>query len=256
MEDLLFQYYFNTFVHDRITHMTLRPNFPVAIIALLVSFTYVNSQTISNINRWEGSSHAITAENSAISEGRYDLCEETCWHRDAYVKANLLEGALFIANIAGEMDLWEQWSFALPVSWSSWDYTKSTIKFRTFKIMPEIRFWSYQFYGLFVGAHFGLAYYNLAIDGKYRFQDRDGKHPAIGGGISVGYRMPVFKSSRWKLEFSIGGGAYSLDYDKFLNASDYHRGSFAGSKKKTYYGIDNASVSIVYSFHLTSREEE
>ena len=98
-----------------------------------------------------------------------------------------------------------------------------------------------------MGAHFGLAYYNIATNGEYRTQDHDGTSPALGGGLAVGYRMPISKNNRWKMEFSIGAGAYKLHYDKFRN---YHNGLLVNTEKKTYIGIDQVSVSLSYTFDL------
>ena len=84
-----------------------------------------------------------------------------------------------IANVAAEVDLAKHWSFTLPVYYSTWDYFKSTIKFRTFAVQPEFRNWlSEENDGFFAGAHFGLAYYNFAFDGDYRYQDHNRETPA------------------------------------------------------------------------------
>lgn len=173
------------------------------------------------------------------------------WERKLYVKTNALGLGLAIANAAVEIDLCKHWSFNLPVYYSAWDYFSETIKFRTLAVQPEIRYWfsekNLKNDGWFVGAHFGLAYYNIATDGEYRTQDHDGTSPALGGGLAVGYRMPISKNNRWKVEFSIGVGAYSLHYDKFRN---YHNGLLVYTEKKTYIGIDQASVSFSYTFDL------
>ncbi len=173
------------------------------------------------------------------------------WHRTLSVKTNALGLGLAIANAAVEIDLCKHWSFNLPVYYSAWNYFTPTVKFRTFAVQPEMRYWfsekNLRNDGLFVGAHFGLAYYNIATDGEYRTQDHDGTSPAFGGGLSVGYRMPISKNNRWKVEFSIGAGAYSLHYDKFHN---YHNGFLVSTEKKTYIGIDQASVSFSYTFDL------
>ncbi len=42
----------------------------------------------------------------------------------------------------------------------------------------------------------GLAYYNFAFNGKYRYQDHLRQTPALGGGLSIGYRLPL-KSTCW-----------------------------------------------------------
>ncbi|WP_342989652.1 MULTISPECIES: DUF3575 domain-containing protein [Bacteroides] len=173
------------------------------------------------------------------------------WTRTLSVKTNALGLGLAIANAAVEIDICKHWSFNLPVYYSAWNYFTSTVKFRTLAVQPEIRYWFSEKNpvndGWFVGAHFGLAYYNIATDGEYRTQDHDGTSPALGGGLAVGYRMPISKNNRWKMEFSIGAGAYKLHHDKFHN---YHNGLLVYTEKKTYIGIDQASVSFSYTFDL------
>ncbi len=173
------------------------------------------------------------------------------WHRTLSVKTNALGLGLAIANAAVEIDLCKHWSFNLPVYYSAWDYFSETVKFRTLAVQPEIRYWFSEQNlcndGWYLGAHFGLAYYNIATNGEYRTQDHDGTSPALGGGLAIGYRMPISKNNRWKVEFSIGAGAYKLHYDKFRN---YHNGLLVYTEKKTYIGIDQASVSFSYTFDL------
>lgn len=174
--------------------------------------------------------------------------EIKAWNRCYYLKTNAIGWVMGIANLAFEMDLAKHWSFTLPVYYSAWNYFDSTVKFRTFAVQPELRYWySEDNQGLFTGAHVGLAYYNVAWGGDYRYQDHNRHTPAIGGGLSVGYRMPLGKSQRWKVEFSLGVGVYPLHYDKFHNTPDYKDGLMVDSQKKTYWGIDQASVSFSYT---------
>ena len=173
------------------------------------------------------------------------------WTRHLYLKSNALGLGMAIANIAAEIDLAKHWSFTLPVYYSAWDYFKSTIKFRTFAVQPELRYWpSENNNGFFAGAHFGLAYYNFAFDDDYRYQDHNRETPAIGGGASIGYRLSISKNHRWKMEISIGAGVYPLHYDKFHNTPKTKDGLMTESIKKTYWGIDQAAVSLAYTFDL------
>lgn len=170
------------------------------------------------------------------------------WQRHLYVKANAVGWAMGVTNIAAEIDLAEHWSFTLPLYWSSWNYFKSTLKFRTLTLQPEVRYWfSENNDRWFAGAHFGLGWYNIATDGKYRTQDHGGHSPAVGGGIAAGYRLPISRNKRWKMEFSLGAGVYRLHYDKFRNEPN---GLLVETKKKTWFGIDQASVSVAYTFDL------
>ncbi|MBR6746735.1 MAG: DUF3575 domain-containing protein, partial [Muribaculaceae bacterium] len=82
------------------------------------------------------------------------------WSRKLHLKTNTLGWALAISNIAAEIDLAEHWSFTLPVYFSALNYFTSTIKFRTFALQPELRYWlNEENEGWFGGAHFGMAYY-------------------------------------------------------------------------------------------------
>ena len=176
------------------------------------------------------------------------------WSCKLHLKTNAIGLGLAIANAAVEIDLAKHWSFTLPVYYSAWDYFKSTIKFRTLAMQPEVRYWLSEMNdGFFAGAHLGLAYYNFALDGDYRYQDHNRETPAVGGGVSIGYRLPISKNNRWRLEFSLGAGVYSNHYDKFHNTPRTKDGLMIESIKKTYWGIDQAAVSFSYSFDLKKK---
>lgn len=174
--------------------------------------------------------------------------------RKLNIKTNAIGLGMGIANVAVEIDMTKHWSFALPVYYSAWNYFKTTIKFRTFAIQPEFRYWlSEDNDGLFAGAHFGLGYYNFAFDGDYRYQDHGGVTPSLGGGVSVGYRIPIGIDKRWRVEFSLGAGVYSLYLDKFYNTPNTKDGLIIESIKKTYCGIDQVAVSFSYSIDLNEK---
>lgn len=164
--------------------------------------------------------------------------------RYMYIKTNLVGLGMLMANLGVEFDMGNKFSFVLPVYYSAVNYFKQTLKFRTFAVQPELRYWLKDNKdGFFVGAHAGFAYYNFAFDGKWRYQDKDGKTPTLGGGLSAGYRMPISKDENWKLEFALGAGVYPLHYDVFHN--DYN-GQLYDTRKKTYFGLDNVMIGISY----------
>lgn len=176
------------------------------------------------------------------------------WTPRVHLKTNAVGLGLAIANVGAEIDFAKHWSFALPICYSAWNYFRSTIKFRTFSIQPEFRYWlSQKNDGFFAGAHFGLTYYNFAFNGDYRYQDHDGTTPAIGGGLSVGYRMPISKNNRWRMEFTLGAGVYPLHYDVFHNTKKTKDGLMTETIKKTYWGIDQAAISFMYTFDLKKK---
>lgn len=169
-----------------------------------------------------------------------------------HLKTNAVGWGMAIANVAAEMDGQPHWSFTLPVYVSAWNYFRSDVKFRIFAVQPEARYWfSPDNEGWFAGAHLGLAWYNFATGGEFRTQDRNGNTPAFGGGLSAGYRLPLGGDKRWKVEFSMGGGVYRLHYDKFRNKTN---GLLVRTEKKTWWGIDQLSVSFAYVFDLNGRK--
>ena len=180
------------------------------------------------------------------------LAEPQDWVRQLHVKTNVVGLGLAIANVAVEVDVAKHWSVALPVYFSAWDYFKPTVKFRTLAVQPEVRYWLLpENGGWFAGAHAGAAYFNLAVGGDYRFQDRDQRSPALGGGVSVGYRTHLSANKRWNLEFALGAGCYSVYCDKYYNVEN---GKKISARHQTYIGLDNAAINLSYSFHLNKRK--
>ena len=103
------------------------------------------------------------------------------WTRKLYIKTNAIGWAMFISNVAVEIDITPHLSFQLPIYYSAVDYFSRELKFRTFAVQPELRWWFSKPDGLFVGAHFGTAYFNYATKGDWRIQTYDGDRPLWGG---------------------------------------------------------------------------
>ena len=197
----------------------------------------------------------VVPDTAAVPVSVVPKVEE--WTRQLHLKTNAIGWGMAIANVAMEIDLAKHWSFILPIYYSAWDYFTSTIKFRTLAVQPEFRYWFIpDNEGWFVGVHWGLAYYNFAFDGDYRYQDHNRETPSIGGGVSAGYRMPISKNKRWRMEFALGAGVYSRHYDKFYNTSNTKDGLLSESIKNTYWGIDQAAISFSYTFDLKKKGEK
>lgn len=185
----------------------------------------------------------IKADDRKAEENPSDTPD---WQRHIYVKTNLPAWLCLWLNAAFEVDIAPHWSFSLPVYYSGFNYFTRTLKFRTFAVQPEFRwFTDSENKGFFAAAHAGLVYYNIALKGKLRYQDHDGNTPALGGGIAIGYRFRLNSNPHVYMEASIGGGIYTLHYDEFLNKTN---GLKVGERRRTFYGIDQASLSFVYRF--------
>ena len=175
----------------------------------------------------------------------------TDWQRQLRFGTDAVGWALLQVNLEPEIDFYPHWSFGVPIYYSAWNYFRSDIKFRTFALMPEGRYWLRpDNRGVYFGLHFGMAYYNLAWGGSYRYQDHDRRRPSLGGGISAGYRLPLDSKRHWDVSFSAGVGVYYVHYDKFLNRPD---GKKLISNKKTCFLPDHLSVTFSYSFDLNRK---
>lgn len=191
----------------------------------------------------------ITPEQPAI-ERRVET-EGDEWTRHLYLKSNAIGWAMFISNIAIEVDLSERWSLSIPVYYSALNYMRRTRKFRTLACQPEIRYWITDRW--YAGAHFGVASYNFAVSsGEWRYQDHNAHTPALGGGISFGWHKPLTANGCWLIELTAGLGAYRLHYDRFHNEAN---GRLASTDKRAFFGLDNAAVSIVYRFNLKTQKK-
>ena len=136
-----------------------------------------------------------------------------------YVKTNGVALGMLVGNVCVEVRLPDSpWSINVPVYYSGLDWFRVTTKFRMASFLPEVRYNFPRVEGLYAGVHGGLAWYNFAFSGDWRIQDAGGNSPALGGGLSVGYRITPFKRvPALGVEFNAGLGVYSLKYDKFYN---------------------------------------
>ncbi len=169
------------------------------------------------------------------------------WQQKLRAKSNAIGWSMFVGNGAVELDLDSRWSVSLPVYYSALDYFSRRTKFKTLTVQPELRYWLGRGRNWYAGVHAGVGWYNFALNGEYRIQDCGWAHPALGGGVGGGYRMDIFRNGRWQLEFSLGAGVYAVRYDKFFNEPN---GLIAETVRRTWFGIDQAAVSFIYSFGL------
>lgn len=176
---------------------------------------------------------------------------EEPWVHKLYVKTNAPAWLMLWVNAAVEYDLAPHWSVALPIYYSGWNYFTSKLKFRTFSVVPEVRYWLREDnMGFFVNGHLGLNLFNYAKGGEWRYQTYKGHTPALGGGVGLGYRWYFCKNHRWSMEAAVGCGVYRLDYSIFENI---HNGLIVGRRQRTFFGIDQAALSFAYSFGVKQK---
>ena len=196
----------------------------------------------------------ISTPEAAAGEPARVALSAPAWSRYLYLKTNAVAWGMGISNIAVEVDIVPHWSVSLPVYYSAWNYFSETVKFRTFALQPEARYWLRgDNVGFYVGGHLSMAYYNFAFGGDIRYQDHDGCSPAWGGGLNVGYRLPISKNDRWHLEFNLGAGVHSLYYDTFHNTPSTKDGRLIDTYRDTYWGIDQVGITFTYRIDLSKK---
>ena len=200
----------------------------------------------------------IPVDTASVKEGEAVLSftpgtsiEKRTGIQHLYFKTNAIGWGMLISNLAVEADLAQHWSATLPIYYSAMNYFTSTVKFRTLCFQPEVRYWlNENNQGWFGGAHLGLAWFNYAKGGDWRYQDHNRKTPLWGGGVSGGYRKAISRNQRWFLEFSLGTGVYKLHYDIFYNEPNGRR---IETRKRTFFGIDQAAVTLAYRFDFKQK---
>jgi len=166
------------------------------------------------------------------------------------LKTNVVALAMLMANAGIEVDIAPRLSLNLPFYYSGADYFTPTVKFRMFGVQPELRYWPGPARRFFTGLHLGLAYYNFAWETEWRYQDKSGNTPGWGGGLSMGYRLPLDEDERWNVEFTAGAGVYDMNYDRFYNVPN---GALESTNRKIFFCLDNVAVSFSYSFDLKKK---
>jgi hypothetical protein len=168
------------------------------------------------------------------------------------VKTNLLLlGIDAIANAGGEIFLpsFKGHHFSIDVSLIYSPYTVArNWKLRALAFQPEVRWWFRKKQpsgGHFLGLHAHVAWYNVATNSHYYYQDRNGTTPLWGAGVSYGYAVALPWWEHCSMEFTLGAGYARLDYDVFYNVPN---GAKYASETTNYRGLTRAGLSFIYHF--------
>ena len=185
------------------------------------------------------------AQKSSRKPERQDL---TPFSQQLLVKTNAIGWALLIGNIAAEVPLNSSLSLNIPFYYSGANLFSNSTKFRMVGTMPELRYNFGRQKAFFIGAHAAIAWYNFAFGGEYRIQDAGGNHPALGGGISLGYRIRLLKKIPLGMEITAGAGVYHLKYDKFFN--EPNGAYWQKGISKTSLLPESFTISLFYAFNI------
>lgn len=157
---------------------------------------------------------------------------------------NLLYDVATVANLYFEAEFAPHMAANLSATFSPWDIKRPDIKIRTLIFQPEFRwYFADNFKGHYVGIEGHFGWYNVALGGKTRYQDRDGNTPLWGAGLSYGYVLPF--NEHWGMDFGISAGYARLVYDCFYNVEN---GAKFTTSTRNWWGPTKVGISIYYQF--------
>ena len=184
----------------------------------------------------------------------YDIDTETTSYCESVplmnIKTNAIEVAALIANLGVEFRLSEHISLDVIGHYSPYDYFNRQRKIRILAIQPEVRYWwgNPLVRGHFIGLHIPVAGFNIQLNDHYRYQDPN--HALWGVGISYGYAMPLGKSGRWGVEFTIGVGYLDIKYNTYEGVCN---GKYLCTKRENYFGPTRLGIDFSYRIDRTKR---
>lgn len=154
---------------------------------------------------------------------------------DVELKTNLLYWVLTAPNLEAEILFKQKWSLNLEYQFAHTDFDKGAKHFRLSSFSPEVRF--YPIPGrLFVGAYYNTGEYN------FKFSDYGYQGAYNGGGVTLGYKLPVTKAIGF--EFLLSGGYAWSDFDQYTFDDGCNR--FVRGNGKNYFGPTKAKVSLIW----------
>lgn len=174
---------------------------------------------------------------------------KTVCAQDIALSVNAIPASNGAINLGLQYALGDKYTIDLSGAARPWPRGENSVN-KYWGAKPEFRYWTCQkFNGSFFGAFMTGSQYNIggkdmpfglfpAVE-EYRFEGW-----ALGGGVSYGYHFVL--NSHWNIELSVGAGYTYYDFTQYrcpllcarvLKEDCYH-----------YWGINTASVSLVYLF--------
>ncbi|MCD8165055.1 MAG: DUF3575 domain-containing protein [Bacteroides sp.] len=168
------------------------------------------------------------------------------------IRTNLLYDVLLTPTMGFEWRLNEKIGIKLDGSWAHWGSSHGRVQ-KIWLVSPEVRWYlpdARRFY-LGVGANFGEAniYKGLA---KLLSSDTGYQATIYGGGVTVGYRLPICREGRLAIDFNLGLGVTHFKYDTF-SVSNGYRVYKERDLSKNFWGPTQAGVSFIWRIGNTNK---
>ena len=179
----------------------------------------------------------------------------------AAVKTNLLYDAATALNVELEFPIWDRLSVMVEDVFPWWEWGNKYC-FEIWEMGVEARYWfkswktssTEKLRGWFAGPYVMTAKYDFQFDTEVNYQGE-----MWSAGLTGGYSMPVGRSKKANLEFSLSLGYMESPYRHYLPTDDYLKLIHDPSKDGTFYNIflypTKAKVSLVLPISIPTRKE-
>ena len=154
--------------------------------------------------------------------------------RGFVLRVNTLRWLTLTPEAGVEWRLNYRWGVLASAAWSSWSWDDGGCRYALWNVSPEVRYYLPGGWYAGVFLHGGEFNYKLGATG------RQGDY--LGGGIAVGYRVPLGR--RLFLSLDVGVEYMRGKYDKYRLVDG--RRMRAGKVEKNYTGVNRLGVNLEF----------
>lgn len=153
------------------------------------------------------------------------------------VRTNVVHWLMGSPNAGLEWRATESFGVLMSGAWTHLNWQSDERHFRHYKFNPELRFYMGESRRFYLGAECHFGQFN------FKFNDNGRQGDFVGGGLSLGYRLPV--KPKFAIDFNLGLGATSLDYEKYeyIDGVNVRRSS---SEKTTIMGVNQFGIVLAW----------
>lgn len=153
------------------------------------------------------------------------------------LRANLLRWATLTPDLGIEWQFARQWGVAVNGSWTSWSWNNKNRRYALWEVSPEVRYYFTPKNKFYVGAQYKIGQFN------YKLSNTGKQGDLQGGGITLGYKLPLCKSLA--LDFNAAVGCLHTNY-KTYHVTDRVRVKDVGHTKNVW-GVTDLGITLVWT---------
>jgi len=161
------------------------------------------------------------------------------------VRTNLLYDAFLVPTLGVEWRVSNNIGIKLDGSYGYWGDEHGKVQ-KIWLVSPEVRWYMGESKRFYLGLGANAGEYNIykGMLGSLFDKDKGYQGKLYGGGLTVGYQLPLSKS--FGIDFNLGLGYTRFEYDSFT-VSNETRVFSEKDKTKNFWGPTQAGISLVWT---------